>query len=69
MKLTTTTQGSADRLMQRPGANLAEDERAILGRAGWAPVDNEAGRVMVEPTGLTPAALRDGLYLRRRTNS
>ncbi|GHP00200.1 deaminase reductase [Reticulibacter mediterranei] len=48
MKLTTTTQVSIDGVMQGPGVNLAEHERGVFERAGWAHFDNEAGTVMDE---------------------
>lgn len=48
MKLTTTTQVSVDGVMQGPGANLAENDRGVFERPGWAHFDNEAGTVMDE---------------------
>src|SRR5260370_25573269 len=49
MKLTTTTQGSVDGVMQGPGVPVAGvAERGVFERGGWAHFDNEAGTVMDE---------------------
>ena len=49
MKLTTTTQVSAEGVMQGPGVAIAGvGERGVFERGGWAHFDNEAGTVMDE---------------------